>query len=351
MRTDLDVLTIRPDATLREAMQALDAGRLGVALVVDADGRLSGTITDGDIRRALLQGDSLEGKVPAIMTRRYAAVRPQASRAAVLDLMRARSIRQIPVLDDDGRLRGLYCYGDLIEAQTRPNCAVIMAGGEGRRLLPLTESTPKPMLPVGDRPLLENLVRLLVLHGFRDLFISVRYLREQIEAHFGDGTAFGCRIEYLEEEKPLGTAGALALLPRRPQHPLLVLNGDLATDLDLSALMQYHAEAACLATQCVFEYVHTVPFGIVQCEADRVVAVEEKPNVRQLINAGIYVLAPSLLDLVPESGEFSMPDLLQAACRSGYPIAAFPIRERWTDIGRPDDYRLARAQFAAEAHS
>jgi NDP-sugar pyrophosphorylase family protein len=220
-----------------------------------------------------------------------------------------------------------------------------MAGGKGSRLRPLTENTPKVMLPVGDRPILENLIRLLVSHRFHEIFVSINYLGRQITDHFGDGSALGCHITYLREPRTLGTAGALSLLPTRPADPVLVLNGDLATDLNFSALMDYHAEAECLGTTCVSEYVHEVPFGVVRCEDDQVVEMQEKPSYRQLINAGIYVLSPSLLDLVPADREFTMPDLLAEARRNGYPVAAFPIRERWSDIGQHSDYQRARDEW------
>lgn len=349
MRTaaTLTPLIVPPSASLRRAMQAIDDGRLGIALVVDAERRLRGTVTDGDLRRAVLRGIDLDSPVDAVMSRRFTAVKAGATPAAVLDLMRARSIQQVPVVDDDGILQGLFCLRDLTRGQWRANWAVIMAGGEGRRLRPLTDRTPKPMLPVGDRPLLENLIRLLVGHRFRDVFIAINYLGDQIQEYFGDGQSFNCRIRYLRETRPLGTAGALSLLPERPAEPLLVLNGDLATDVDLSALMDYHVQAACLATQCVFEHIQMMPFGVVRCDGYEVIGLEEKPTSRQLVNAGIYVLSPGLLDLVPPDREFTMPELLARACRSGYPVAAFPIREEWADIGRIDDYEHVREQWAA----
>jgi len=345
MRTELSALTLTTAATLRQVMQAIDDGRAGIALVVDEAGHLRGTITDGDVRRALLRGNDLSSRADAVMSERFTAVKMHASVPAVLDLMRVRSIQQIPVTDDDGILRGLYSLGDLTQPAARPNWAVVMAGGEGRRLRPLTDHVPKPMLPLGETPLLENLIRLLVSHRFQEIYVAINYLGEQIQNYFGDGRAFNCHIHYLHETKAMGTAGALGLLPSRPTDPVLVINGDLVTDLDLSSLMEYHAHAACLATQCVLEYLHTTPFGVVHLEADQVVAMEEKPTHRQLINGGIYVLSPSLLDLVPADREFTMPELMADACRNGYPVAAFPIREQWTDIGRVADYERARADW------
>jgi dTDP-glucose pyrophosphorylase len=328
-------------------MRAIDRGLLGILLVVDTNERLLGTVTDGDIRRAILKGASLDDAIASIMNAAFTAVAPDVTVLGVLELMRTRCIRQVPVLDSIGRVVDLHYLPDLVDQAPRPNWAVIMAGGEGRRLRPWTQTTPKPMLPVGDRPLLENLIELLVNHRFHRLFVSINYLGDQIVDHFGDGSRFGCDITYLQESKALGTAGALGLLPERPRDPLLVLNGDLLTDVNLSALMDYHADAGCSGTQCVLEYEVNIPFGVVKCQDGQVVEVEEKPRQTQLINAGIYVLSPSLLDLVPADQYLGMPELLSIARAGAHRVAAFPIRERWTDIGRPDDYIRVRQDWLA----
>ncbi len=345
MITDCQRFTVSPDATLREGMLAIDRGRIGIVLVIDADGHLAGTVTDGDVRRGMLRGAALDDRLASIMNVAFAAVGPDATIPGILELMRSRQIKQVPVLDASGTVAGVYYLPELIEPAPRTNWAVIMAGGEGRRLRPWTDTTPKPMLPIGDRPLLENLVLLLVSHRFKRLFIAINYLGDQIEKHFGDGSRFGCEISYLRETKALGTAGALGLLPERPSDPLLVLNGDLLTDVDLSALMDYHVESGCLGTQCVLEYVIDIPFGVVRCQDGQVVEVEEKPRQRQLINAGIYVLSAPVLDLVPADECLTMPDLLSRTRARGYSVAAFPIRERWTDVGRPDEYVRVRGDW------
>jgi dTDP-glucose pyrophosphorylase len=348
MRTDLAAVSVAAHATVREAMLAIDRGRAGIALVVGPEGRLLGTVTDGDLRRAILRGVTLEQPVAPLMNAAFVSVGPDATRPAVLSLMRARSVRQVPVLDDRGVLVGLHSMPELVEPSPRPNWAVVMAGGEGKRLRPLTADVPKPMLRVGDRPLLERVVALLVDHGFRTIYLAVNYLGHQIEAHFGDGQRFGCRIGYLRETKPLGTAGALGLLPGRPTAPLLVMNGDLLTDVNLGSLMEYHEECGCSGTQCVLEHVIDIPFGVVRCQDGQVVALEEKPRQYQLINAGIYVLSPELLDLVPHDQPFTMPSLIELARARDLTVAAFPIRERWADIGRPGDYEQARDEWTGD---
>ena len=347
MRTDWRSVSIGPDAMLRDALAVIDRGRLGLALVVDSDRRLLGTVTDGDLRRAILRGLGLEARAAEIMTRQFTFVGPDESAAGVMEIMRFRSLRQIPVLDDHSRVAGVYLLDDLLGPVTRSNWVVVMAGGEGRRLRPLTFDTPKPMLRVGDRPLLENTMALLGVHGFRRVFLAINYLGEQIEAHFGNGRQFGVEIDYLREVSPLGTAGALSLLPSLPDVPVLVLNGDLLTEVDLTALMDYHEHSGCAVTQAVREYIVQIPYGVVQCEDGKVTAVEEKPVHRILVNAGIYVLAPQVFEVVP-SGECSIVELLDLARSRGHLVAAFPVRERWHDIGYPDDYHRVRHGWMAE---
>jgi dTDP-glucose pyrophosphorylase len=351
-KRDWKILSLSPESTLRDAMVTIDQGHIGIALIVDDTDHLQGTVTDGDLRRAILRGVALDHSVSLVMNRNFVAGREEMSTANLLELMRIHSIKQVPLLDSNGRIVGIHNLSDLVEPLSlRPNWAVIMAGGEGHRLRPLTAGTPKPMLPVGSRPILENTINLLVRHGFRRLFISINYLGEQIKEHFGDGDRFGCQITYLSEEKPLSTAGALSLLPERPHDPLLVLNGDLLTDVNLSALMDYHLETGCAATQCVSEYKFQIPFGVVRCENGQVVELEEKPVHHKLINAGIYILSPDLLNMIPANQEMAMPDLLARARREGHLIAAFPIRERWTDIGQLADYHWACQNWVVEENA
>jgi dTDP-glucose pyrophosphorylase len=326
-------------------MVAIDRGRIGIALVVAGGGRLLGIVTDGDLRRAMLAGKSLDAPINQAMNTHYTYVTHDATSPEILRLMQEKSIKQIPMVDENHCVAAVCLLPDLIDISLRPNWAVIMAGGEGRRLRPLTEQTPKPMLPVANRPLLENTVSLLVGHGFRELFISVNYLGDAIKSYFGDGRQFACHISYLQEKKPMGTAGGLSLLPEKPAIPLLVVNGDLLTDVNLSALMEWHNQADCIATQCIREYSYQIPFGVVTCENGRVVHSEEKPLQRALINAGIYVLSPQLLEMVPVGQELPMTELLAEARSAGHKVAAYPIQERWMDIGRLEDYRWAQENW------
>ena len=342
MNSRLEASLVPESGTLRDAMATLDRGARQIALVVDPDGRLVGVVTDGDLRRALLGGASLSDPLAPCVSRRFVSVGPGDGRAEVLDLMRARRVAAVPVVDEAGRPAGLHLLHEFIEPVERPNRAVVMAGGQGVRLRPLTDNLPKPMLPVAGRPILERIVLHLVGHGIRHLFVSVNYLGHVIEDHFGDGTAFGARIEYLRETEPLGTAGSLALLPPGPDLPILVMNGDLVTSADLGGLLDAHAASGAVATIGVRRYFHTVPFGCVERAGDRVVRLEEKPTLAREVNTGIYVLDPSLLARVPAGRASSMPDLLADALEHGGHVAAFEVEGDWIDVGVRDQLDRAR---------
>ena len=328
--------------TIRDALAALDRGARNIALAVAPDGRLAGVVTDGDIRRALLAGASLGDPIEPIVSRAYLAVRPGDGRAAALELMRARRVSAIPVVDDRGMPVGLHLLQEFLERASRPNWAVVMAGGQGLRLRPLTESVPKPMLKVAGRPILERIVLHLVGSGIGRVFISVNYLGHVIEEHFGDGSAFGCRIEYLREDEPLGTAGALGLLPEPPTDALLLLNGDLVTSADLGAMLAFHASGGYEATIGVRRYMHTVPFGCVERDGDRVTALEEKPTLEREVNTGIYALAPRTVGLVGAGRPISMPSLIAGVLAEGRPVGAFEIEDDWVDVGQREQLAHAR---------
>jgi dTDP-glucose pyrophosphorylase len=328
--------------TLRDAMLALDRGARGIALIRDAGGRLAGVVTDGDLRRALLRGAALEDPLASIANRAFTAASPADGRAEVLDLMRARRISAVPVLDAERRPVGLHLLHEFVEPVDRSNWAVVMAGGQGIRLRPLTENIPKPMLRVAGRPILERIVLHLVGTGVRRIFISVNYLREQIEDYFGDGSGVGARIEYLREEEPLGTAGALGLLPSPPTETLLLLNGDLVTSADLGSLIAFHTAGGYAATIGVRRYLHTVPFGCIERDGNQVTALHEKPTLEREVNTGIYALEPSTVALVTKGVACSTPALVERLLEAGRPVGAFEVEEDWIDIGAREE--LARAR-------
>jgi dTDP-glucose pyrophosphorylase len=328
--------------SVRDALQAVDRGGAGIAIAVARDGRLVGIVTDGDLRRALLRGTGMDDPVAVVLNEAPVTLRQGQTRADALDLMRARRLDAIPAVDDAGRPVALHLLQTFIDPKPRPNAAIIMAGGEGRRLLPLTETVPKPMLRVAGRPILERIVLHLVGSGIGHIFLSVNYLADVIEGHFGDGSAFGANIEYLREQVPLGTAGALGLLAERPHDPLLVLNGDLVTNVDVSGMLDAHVARRSAATVGVRRYAHTIPFGCVERDGHRIVRFEEKPTLIREVNTGIYVLDPWVVGLVERGVPTTMPDVLGQVLERGEPVGAFEVEDDWIDVGQREQLTKAR---------
>jgi dTDP-glucose pyrophosphorylase len=336
-------------ATIRDAMQRIDRGAAEVALAVDDAGHLRGVLTDGDVRRALLSGASLDDPVEPHVSTSPTTVRAGSDRAAVLDLMRARSIAHVPEVDGEGRLTGLHLLRDVVGPATLPNLAVVLAGGRGTRLGSLTRDVPKPMLEVAGRPILERIVLHLVGGGIRRIALSVAYLAERITEHFGDGSDFGCEITYLHEDpdRPLGTGGPLRLVLDEhglPADPLLVMNGDLLTSFSVSGLLGAHDAAGAALTIGCKDYVHDVPFGVVATDPDsgEVTALEEKPRTTWTVSAGTYVVAPALLDRIPPGELFPITELARGCLERGERVLGWPLEGSWQDIGRPDELRSAR---------
>jgi NDP-sugar pyrophosphorylase family protein len=313
--------------------------------VVDDAGRLTGVLTDGDIRRALLAGVALGNLMQPFVKRQFTRVDPAADRSSVLDLMQARTLSQVPITDAEGTLVGIHTFHSILGAMQRPNVAVVMAGGRGERLRPHTDDLPKPMIRVAGRPILERLVLHLVGYGVRRIFLAVNYKAEAIEAHFAGGAEFGCTIEYLRENEPLGTGGALSLLPELPtDHPILVLNGDLLTQFDVASLLAFHEEGGYSATMGVHEYSHTIPLGVVESDGPKVVNIREKPTEVWRVNAGIYVLRPELVARVPQRTFFGLPALIEGCLDRGEPVGAFHVADDWIDVGQHSELRRARGK-------
>jgi len=337
-----DSSVVPVSGTLRDAMRALDEGARRIALAVDPDGRLVGVATDGDLRRALLGGATLDDPLHPHLTRDFVTVSPGEGRAEVLELMGARRISAVPVVDAAGHPIALHLLDEAIAPVDRPNWAVVMAGGRGVRLRPLTETVPKPMLRVAGRPILERIVLHLVGHGIHRIYLAIGYLGHQIEEHFGDGGRFGAQIGYLREDVPLGTGGALALLPKLPDEPLLVMNGDLVTQANLGSLLDAHVAGSRVATIGIRRYVHAVPFGCVDRDGDRVLRLEEKPALTRDVNTGIYALSPGLVARVEPGRPLAMPDLIGDALDRGERVGAFEIEDDWIDVGQREQLDQAR---------
>lgn len=345
MKTDLHRICITLDMPIIRAVETIEAGARQIALVVDGDRRLLGTVTDGDIRRGILRGIGLDQPASRVMNVQPLTARPEQGRDAVLRLMRDREIHQIPVVDAVGRVVGLETLDDLIHQDALDIWVVLMAGGLGTRLRPLTDSIPKPLLPVGGRPLLETIIENFAMQGFRRIFLSVNYKAEMFENHFGDGSSLGVQIEYVHEQDRMGTAGALALLPERPENPLIVMNGDLLTTVNFRQFLGFHREHRARATMGVREYSFQVPYGVVETDHQRLVAISEKPVHHFFVSAGMYVLEPDVLDLIPHGEPYDMPKLFESIISQGGEASVFPVREYWLDIGRLDDLERAQNEF------
>jgi len=342
-----DVL-VPEGATLRDALEAMTRSGRQVALVVDRSAQLLGLMTDGDVRKALLRGATLDAKVQDVMNRTPVVAPAGVSRDEALALMRSRSIRHVPVLDDRRAVVDLLRLEDLLApVPALRNRVVIMAGGEGRRLWPLTESTPKPMLRVGGKPILEILIERLRQSGIVDVFVALRHKSEVIRAHLGDGARLGVRIEYVEETEPLGTMGALPLVADRLDGPFFVVNGDILTKCDFRAMWEFHRrQTGAAMTVGVSLYQVEIPYGEFALRGQRIERVDEKPRKEFPINAGIYVLEPSVVDMIPRDRYFDAPELIRLLLDRGAHVAAYAIREYWLDVGRHPDFEKANRDVA-----
>ncbi|MCL6598714.1 MAG: nucleotidyltransferase family protein [Alicyclobacillus macrosporangiidus] len=336
---------VSPDTVVLDVIGIIDRAGLQIALVVDEERRLLGTVTDGDVRRGLLRGVRLQDPVSSIMNPEPTTARLNDPRETVFAIMKLKRIHHVPVLDAEGRVVHIETLDGLIQSQERENWVVIMAGGLGMRLRPLTDHVPKPLLRVGNKPLLETIIGSFVDHGFRRFYLSVNYKAEMIKNYFGDGSQFGIEIRYLHEERRMGTAGALSLIRDRPNQPLIVMNGDLLTKVNFKQLLDFHNTHRAQATMCVREYTYQIPYGVVQIEEDRLVGIVEKPQQSCFVNAGIYVLEPDVLDLIPRDTLSDMPDLFAKLIQLGCVTAVFPIREYWLDIGLKDDFERANGEY------
>ena len=343
--TDWKTVLIEPTCSIVEAIRVINQGAMQIGMVTGPDGRLLGTITDGDIRRAILDSHSLESPVETIMNRHPTTVGSTISRREIIGLMRRKALRQMPVVDEDGRVVDLKILMRLLDTDQRDNAVLLMAGGLGNRLRPMTEDCPKPLLKVGGRPILETIISNFKSQGFSNFWIATHYKGEMIEAYFGDGSESGVHIEYLREESQLGTAGALTLIPEKPRSPMIVMNGDVLTNIDFTQLLDFHLENRASATMCVRKYDFQVPYGVVGIAGNTITCIEEKPVHSFFVNAGIYVLDPDAVAMVPTGESFDMTQLFDVLIGSGKTTAAFPIHEYWLDVGRPDDFRQANGDY------
>lgn len=336
---------VRSGAPAIDAIRILDSSSYYICFVVNDQNQLLGAITDGDVRRGLLKGNNLKDAVELFMNKNPIAGDSQQTRSSLIKQMKDNGIRQIPILDEGKRIVGIEVLQELADSMVHPNPVLLMAGGAGRRLLPLTENCPKPLLKVGTKPVLEIILERFIESGFREFFISVNYHARMIEDYFGDGQKWGVEINYLREEASLGTAGALSMLPNELSHPVLVMNGDLLTKVDFKQVLDFHTTQQVPATMCVREYEFQVPYGVISTQDNMIQRIDEKPVHRYFVNSGIYILNPEVVRTVPKNTHVDMTSIFQRLVDSPTPPAAFPLHEYWLDIGHIDDFRRAEGEF------
>lgn len=330
-----------PHAVIEDAIKILSDACLGVVLICNEEMKLLGTVTDGDIRRGLLRGLSLVSPIANVINSNPTFVTQNLNRESVLSLMSSKKIYQIPVLNDKLVIVGLHIWDEETTRRVYTNLMVIMAGGKGTRLMPMTSITPKPMLSVRGMPIAEHIVASGTAQGFSNFIFAIHHLGEIIEDHFRDGQSFGVNIEYIKENQPLGTAGALALIDPPPREPLIVTNGDVLTGINYGELLDYHIENQAVATMAVHVHESVCPYGVVQMEGIEISGYHEKPVTKMLVNAGVYVLDATALGFIEESTPTDMPELFGRIKASGLKVIAYPVHEKWIDIGTVDKLEQA----------
>ena len=342
---NIQKIKLTVDSTIKEALQIIDLGAVKFAIVVDADDKLIGTLTDGDIRRAILDGKTLDDTIEIVYFKEPTVVNVNNTKEEIINLCTSKKIYQIPVVDNGGIVVSVALLDELLKPEAYTNKVVLMVGGLGTRLRPLTEDTPKPMLHVGGKPILQTIVEKFVSYGFVNIVMCVGYKSSIIQNFFEDGSKFGANIEYILEDKRMGTAGALSLLKTKPDEAFFVMNGDLLTNVNFEHLLEFHLANNSIATMCVREYDFQVPYGVVNLEDGRILSIEEKPVQKFFVSAGIYMLDPKCIEIIPENEFYDMPTLFEKLIEMNENTISFPLREYWLDIGRIEEYEKANLEY------
>jgi dTDP-glucose pyrophosphorylase len=333
------------NSTIKEALQIIDNGALQIALIVDEDDKLLGTLTDGDIRRGLLKGLDLNSSIESIVFKAPTIAKISNTKEEILKLALSKKLHQIPIVDDSGKILGIQEIEELIKPKDKTNKVILMVGGLGTRLRPLTENTPKPMLKVGNKPILQTIVEKFAEYGYTNIVMCVNYKSHVIQDYFDDGKEFGVNIEYILEEQRMGTAGALSLLKEKPTEAFFVMNGDLLTNVNFEHLHNFHSNNSSMGTMCVREYDFQVPYGVVNIDGSKIKSIEEKPTHNFFVSAGIYMLSPEVLKYIPQNEFYDMPTLFEKLISESKNAISFPIREYWLDIGRIEEYKKANEEY------
>lgn len=328
-----------------DAMEVLNNSEVKIALVLNKDCRLIGTISDGDIRRLILRGKSFKSNVCEIMNKDFSYLKQCSSQEDALKIMNEKKIDYIPILNNKGEVMKILSKNDFKKTTKKDNHVVIMAGGKGMRLRPFTESCPKPMINIGSKPMLEIILENCIENGFYNYFLSVNYLKEKIINYFNNGEKWDIRIDYLEEKSPLGTAGGLELIPKDINQPILILNGDILTKVNLNNILNFHLDNESDITLCVRQHNYKISFGVVETDGIELKSFHEKPQYSYLINAGIYIINPEILSLIKPNSYMDMPDLISKAKELKKRVLICPIHEYWIDVGIPEALDKATSEW------
>ncbi|BAK70339.1 nucleotidyltransferase family protein [Aliarcobacter butzleri] len=342
---NIDNIKLNINSTIKEALKIIDYGALQIALVVNENDILLGTLTDGDIRRGLLKGLDLNSSIESIIFKTPTIAKISETKEEILKLALSKKLHQIPIVDERGKILGIQEIEELIKPKDKTNKVILMVGGLGTRLRPLTENTPKPMLKVGNKPILQTIVEKFAEYGYTNIIMCVNYKSHMIQDYFGDGKEFGVNIEYVLENQRMGTAGALSLLKDKPNEPFFVMNGDLLTNINFEHLHNYHIATNSIGTMCVREYDFQVPYGVVNIKDSKIISIEEKPTHKFFVSAGIYMLSQEVLEYIPENQFYDMPTLFEKIISKGKNTISFPLREYWLDIGRIEEYKKANEEY------
>jgi dTDP-glucose pyrophosphorylase/predicted transcriptional regulator len=340
----VEKIKISKNATIKQALKTISVGNLQIAIVVDKKDRLLGTLTDGDIRRGFLNGLDINSSIESIVFKKPITAKKYDAKEKLLKIALSKRKYQIPVVDNNGKVIGMHILDELIENKNKSNLVVIMAGGRGMRLRPLTKNTPKPMLKVGSKPILETIIEKFKESGYKKFIICVNYKSKIIKNYFGEGKVLGVKIEYIEEKKRMGTAGGLSLLKTKPKEPFFVINGDLLTNLNFEKMLDFHREHKSKATMCITECIINSPYGVVKTNNENIKSIEEKSTYKFFVNAGIYILDPKCINFIPKKF-YDMPTLFKKIISKKFKTISFPLGEYWLDIGRHSDYKKANEEF------
>jgi dTDP-glucose pyrophosphorylase len=340
---DWKKITLLPHHSIRCAMEIIGRESSGIALVVSEQNELLGLITDGDIRRGLLRSYKLEDCVELIMNKNPAVAYLKDSKKQRMEILKKAKIRQLPILSENKKV----VMVEVLKADLNKsidNVAFLIAGGLGTRLKPLTDNLPKPLLRLGGKPILQIIIESLIESGITKFYLSVNYLADMFVEHFGNGEKWGVEIYYIFENEPMGTAGSLSLLKEIPKSPIIVMNADLLTKIDICDLLSFHKDHGSKATMCVRDYDFQVPYGVVQTKENILIDITEKPKYKFFVNAGIYIISPEVISEIPLGQPFTMPELLKKINRKENDVSVFPIHEYWLDIGQLEDFKRAQSE-------